>query len=133
MLLLHVSGLPAESFVWRDQNIPPDERIARVLASPLESRPDRLYRYSCVGYIAAGAVIERATGATLPELLDELVTAPRSSCMRVKALRAGAMVSRIAHLVLVDCLFMGVARLRFEETIDALKRTRDITHPERGD
>lgn len=76
MLLLHVSGLPAESFVWRDPNILPDERMARVLASPLESQPDRLYRYSCVGYIAAGAVIERATGATLPELLDDLVIAP---------------------------------------------------------
>lgn len=76
MLLLHVSGLPAESFVWREPNIPPAERIARVLASPLESRPDELYRYSCVGYIAAGAVIERATGATLPELLDDLVLAP---------------------------------------------------------
>lgn len=76
MLLLHVSGLPAESFVWREPNILPDERIARVLASPLENRPDKLYRYSCVGYIAAGAVIERATGATLPELLDDLVLAP---------------------------------------------------------
>lgn len=51
---------------------------------------------------------------------------------RESALRAGAMVSRIAQLALVDCLFMGVARLRYEETIDALKRTRDITHPEQA-
>ena len=76
MLLYHVSGLPAESFVWRDPTVPFSERIERVLASPLESRPDELYRYSCVGYIAAGAVIERATGATLPELLKDLVSEP---------------------------------------------------------
>lgn len=76
MLLLHVSGLPAESFVWRDRAMPSGNRIAPVLASPLESRPGELYRYSCVGYIAAGAVLERATGATLPELLHDLVSAP---------------------------------------------------------
>lgn len=56
---------------------------------------------------------------------ERLVTHARES-----ALRAGAMVSRIAQLVLVDCLFLGVARLRYEQTIDALKRTRDVTHPD---
>lgn len=49
---------------------------------------------------------------------------------RESALRAGAMVSRIAQLALVDCLFLGVARFRYEQTIDALRRTRDVTHPE---
>ena len=58
---------------------------------------------------------------------ERLVTHARES-----TLRAGAMVSRIAQLALVDCLFMGVARLRYEQTIDALKRTRDITHPEQA-
>jgi DNA-binding MurR/RpiR family transcriptional regulator len=48
---------------------------------------------------------------------------------RESTLRAGAMVSRIAQLALVDCLFLGVARLRYEQTIDALRRTRDVTHP----
>jgi DNA-binding MurR/RpiR family transcriptional regulator len=48
---------------------------------------------------------------------------------RESTLRAGAMVSRIAQLALVDCLFLGVARLRYGQTIDALKRTRDVTHP----
>lgn len=42
------------------------------------------------------------------------------------------MVSSIAQLVLVDCLFLGVARLRYEQTIAALERTRDVTHPGRG-
>jgi DNA-binding MurR/RpiR family transcriptional regulator len=57
---------------------------------------------------------------------ERLITHARES-----ALRAGAMVSRIAQLVVVDCLFLGVARLRYEQTIDALKRTRDVTHPDR--
>ena len=51
---------------------------------------------------------------------------------RESALRAGAMVSRIAQLAVVDCLFLGVARLRYDQTIDALKRTRDVTHPEQA-
>ena len=56
---------------------------------------------------------------------ERLITHARES-----TLRAGAMVSRIAQLALVDCLFMGIARLRYEQTIDALKRTRDVTHPD---
>ncbi len=56
---------------------------------------------------------------------ERLITHARES-----TLRAGAMVSRIAQLAIVDCLFLGVARLRYEQTIVALQRTRDITHPE---
>jgi DNA-binding MurR/RpiR family transcriptional regulator len=77
-----------------------------------------------------GALTIAVTGSpdsALARAADErLITHARES-----ALRAGAMVSRIAQLVLVDCLFLGVARLRYEQTIDALKRTRDVTHPDR--
>jgi DNA-binding MurR/RpiR family transcriptional regulator len=77
-----------------------------------------------------GAFAVAVTGSPesqLAHVADErLITHARES-----ALRAGAMVSRIAQLVLVDCLFLGVARLRYEQTIDALKRTRDVTHPDR--
>ncbi|WP_258567130.1 hypothetical protein [Microbacterium sp. Se5.02b] len=48
--------------------------------------------------------------------------------MRESAFRAGAMVSRIAQLALVDCLFIGVAKRRFAETVDALQRTRQATN-----
>lgn len=58
---------------------------------------------------------------------ERLITHARES-----TLRAGAMVSRIAQLALVDCLFLGVARLRYEQTIVALQRTRDVTHPGRS-
>lgn len=47
--------------------------------------------------------------------------------VRESTFRAGAMVSRIAQLALVDCLFIGVAKRRFDETVDALQRTREAT------
>jgi DNA-binding MurR/RpiR family transcriptional regulator len=77
----------------------------------------------------SGALTVAVTGVAESRLArtahERLVTHARES-----ALRAGAMVSRIAQLVIVDCLFLGVARLRYEQTIDALKRTRDVTHPD---
>lgn len=76
MLLTHVAGLPAQSLLWRDPAIPPDERVAKVLAAPLESAPDAVHRYSCVGYVAAGAVVERVTGSALSAVLGELVMRP---------------------------------------------------------
>src|SRR5690606_12630569 len=76
MLLTHVSGLPAESFVWRDHGIPPDERATRLLTSPPEPPPAAVHRYSCVGYIAAGIVLEAATSTPLAELIDEFVSRP---------------------------------------------------------
>jgi DNA-binding MurR/RpiR family transcriptional regulator len=78
-----------------------------------------------------GALTVAVTGARDSQLAraadERLITHARES-----ALRAGAMVSRIAQLALVDCLFLGVARLRYEQTVDALKRTRDVTHPQSG-
>lgn len=75
-----------------------------------------------------GAMTVAVTGSPSSELAkighECLITHARES-----KLRAGAMVSRIAQLALVDCLFLGVARLRYDQTIIALKRTRDVTHP----
>ena len=45
--------------------------------------------------------------------------------VRESTFRAGAMVSRIGQLAVVDSLFVGVAQRRFEQTVDALQRTRD--------
>ena len=74
---------------------------------------------------ALTVAITSAQDSPLVRAADErLITHARES-----SLRAGAMVSRIAQLALVDCLFLGIARLSYGETIDALRRTRDITHP----
>ena len=41
------------------------------------------------------------------------------------ALRSGAMVSRIAALTVVDCLFLAVAQRNYDRTLEALDRTRE--------
>ena len=77
MLLTHTSGLPAISFLWRDSpGLAPEERLAGVLATELESAPGAEYRYSCLGYIGAAAYAKKVTGIRLERLLDELVAGP---------------------------------------------------------
>ncbi|WP_243230789.1 MurR/RpiR family transcriptional regulator [Microbacterium sp. CIAB417] len=49
------------------------------------------------------------------------------TAVREPAFRAGAMVSRIAQLAVVDCLFLGVAQRRYGDTVDALRRTHEAT------
>ena len=74
-----------------------------------------------------GAMTIAVTGSMdspLARLADECLVAHA----RESSIRAGAMVSRIAQLVLVDCLFLGIAHLSYDDTIVALKRTRDVTH-----
>ncbi|MBN9333529.1 MurR/RpiR family transcriptional regulator [Devosia sp.] len=76
----------------------------------------------------AGALTIALTGSpdsALARAADECLV----SRARESRLRAGAMVSRIAQLAIVDCLFLGVASQRYEQTVDALERTRDVTHP----
>ena len=46
---------------------------------------------------------------------------------REPAFRAGAMVSRIAQLAVVDCVFAGVAQRRYAQTVEALRLTREAT------
>jgi len=46
---------------------------------------------------------------------------------RETAFRAGAMVSRIAQLAVVDCLFTAVAQRQYTETLTALRVTRAAT------
>lgn len=48
------------------------------------------------------------------------------TAVRETMFRSGAMASRIAQLTLVDYLFVGVARGRYDRTVKALKSTYDI-------
>lgn len=72
---------------------------------------------------SATVAVTSAKGSPLARAADHaLFTEVRES-----SFRAGAMVSRIAQLTLVDCLFIGVAKRRYAETVDALHRTRQAT------
>lgn len=47
-----------------------------------------------------------------------------TTAARETTFRSGAMASRIAQLTVVDCLFIGVAQRRYDETLEALEATR---------
>lgn len=74
-LLTHLSGLPAVFDHWRPV-ARRAERIDVVLAQRLLRPAGRVHIYSCVGYQVLGLLLERCTGRSLPELLDERVASP---------------------------------------------------------
>lgn len=67
--------------------------------------------------------ITSSRGAAITELADHcLYTAVRET-----PFRAAAMVSRMAQLAVVDCIFAGVAQRRYGQTVAALRSTREAT------
>ena len=76
---------------------------------------------------AAGVTIGVTGGSSSP--VTESCDHALLTRAREPRLRAGAMVSRIAQLAVVDCLFVGVAQRRHAHTIHALQRTADATQP----
>lgn len=87
-LLSHASGIPsdndafdrlvARSFSQLDLNL--DELrywlIKQVVIRPLQSRPGERFAYSNMGYVLAGAMIERIAGATWEELVATRIFDP---------------------------------------------------------
>lgn len=51
-----------------------------------------------------------------------------TTAARETAFRSGALGSRIAQLMVVDCLFIGVAQATYEESLEALRRTYVAVH-----
>jgi DNA-binding MurR/RpiR family transcriptional regulator len=80
---------------------------------------------------AAGAFTAAVTSAR-ESSLAAIADASLYTEVRETTFRAGAMVSRIAQLAVVDCIYAGVAQSRFADTVEALKRTRDVTRSARG-
>ncbi|MFS0852710.1 MurR/RpiR family transcriptional regulator [Microbacterium sp. 179-I 3D4 NHS] len=80
----------------------------------------------------SGAITIGITGSASSPLArasdHALITHARES-----RFRAGAMVSRIAQLALVDCLFIGAAQLRRDLAVEALERSAAATRALRGD
>lgn len=73
-LLTHTSGLPADTSAWREQPDPPSRRSA-VLAETLLEEPGSTYRYSCVGYLVLGLLVEQVAGP-LDEVVQQEVAEP---------------------------------------------------------
>lgn len=48
------------------------------------------------------------------------------TCIKYTLLRSGAMASRIAQLSVIDALFVGVARKRYNQVIGYLENTREV-------
>jgi CubicO group peptidase (beta-lactamase class C family) len=73
-LLVHTSGLPAVRRLWELRSV--EDRIEAVLSARPAATPGMRFEYSCVGYIVAGLLLERVTGAPLPQLVRKYVTGP---------------------------------------------------------
>ncbi|GAT72431.1 MurR/RpiR family transcriptional regulator [Microbacterium hydrocarbonoxydans] len=101
-----------------------------------------------IGFSTSGSTVEtvrfletaRTTGATTIGVTgsgDSPLARTSDHVLLTRAreprLRAGAMVSRIAQLALVDSLFVGVAQRRHAHTVKALQRTAEATRALRRD
>ncbi|NMR18665.1 serine hydrolase [Cellulomonas fimi] len=73
-LLTHTAGLPPSSTLWREES-EPERLLERALATPLDAAPGG-HEYSCLGYVAAGRVLEIATGTPLDVLVERRVLDP---------------------------------------------------------
>ncbi len=74
-LLQHTSGLPPERLLWRDH---PDAaaRFDAALSEPLEATPGARRRYSDLGMIALGVLVERCRRHPLDHVVHERITGP---------------------------------------------------------
>jgi CubicO group peptidase (beta-lactamase class C family) len=74
-LLTHTSGLPDYLQLWKLEPTPA-ARMQRVLATPLLVPPGTAFRYSDLGLMALGHLVERVAGATLDRVVRDMVTGP---------------------------------------------------------
>ena len=73
---------------------------------------------------ASGATTLAVSNAVASPIVEE-ADLSLFTVVRETAFRSGAMVSRIAQLSVVDCLFVSVARLSYGATLEALETTRE--------
>ncbi|HEY8427818.1 MAG TPA: serine hydrolase [Sandaracinaceae bacterium] len=74
-LLTHRAGLPAVDPL-RGYDGERREVLARILRTPLESAPGARVRYSDLGFIVLGALVERVTGRDLDAFVRETIFEP---------------------------------------------------------
>ena len=74
-LLTHTSGLPDYLKLWELEPTA-EARVQRVLSTPLLDPPGRVFRYSDLGLIAIGHLVELVTGSSLDVAVRDMVTEP---------------------------------------------------------
>ena len=74
-LLTHTSGI-TPSFLMEKVCKEPAGALAAILAHPLDGPPGQMPRYSCMGYILLGFILEKVYGKPLNALAQELVFKP---------------------------------------------------------
>ncbi|MGV0850767.1 serine hydrolase domain-containing protein [Mycolicibacterium phlei] len=79
MLLTHTSGLPGDldlSDPWGLARPDKAEGVRRALSTPLQSAPGQVFRYSDIGYVLLGALVETVTGETEDAYVAREIFAP---------------------------------------------------------
>ena len=74
-LMTHTGGI-APSFLLEKVCSDPCEVLPRILAHPLEGAPGQMPRYSCMGYILLGFILEKVYGKPLNVLAQEHIITP---------------------------------------------------------
>src|SRR6266849_5059136 len=74
-LLTHTSGLPDYLQLWKLEDSPA-ARLQRVLRTPLLDLPGTAFRYSDLGLIALGHLVEKIAGTSLDRVVHDMVTGP---------------------------------------------------------
>jgi D-alanyl-D-alanine carboxypeptidase len=100
-LLAHTSGVPdvAESprlSAIKRLDLPPDSVLALIDGTPLYFEPGDQMRYSNTGFLLAGQLIERVSGAPYAALVEERVLRP-AGAERARFCDPEAMVPRLAR------------------------------------
>ena len=79
MLLTHTSGEPGDVDLgdpWGLEEPDRTEGIHRALTTPLQSAPGEVFRYADINYILLGALVEKLTGETEDEYVQQKIFAP---------------------------------------------------------
>ncbi|SEH89349.1 CubicO group peptidase, beta-lactamase class C family [Mycolicibacterium rutilum] len=79
MLLTHTSGLPGDLDLrdpWGLEHADKAEGVRRALTTPLQSNPGAVFRYSDIGYVLLGALVETLTGEAEDVYVQRAVFAP---------------------------------------------------------
>ena len=79
-LMTHTGGF-TPSFLLEEACKTPDEAASAILRRPLEGPPGEMPRYSCMGYILLGKILEKVYGKPLHDASREMIFEPLGMTM----------------------------------------------------